>query len=70
MKCVGEQVFNIGSMGTFFKASGTSIDYAKSIGIEYTYWLLFRPMIVSYVSQRAKEIEIFADTVAQAVTQL
>lgn len=78
MKRVGEATFKVGPSGSLlYPAAGASDDYAKSIGIKYTYTVELRDegrygfvLPATFIHTAAEEAQIFVHTVAQAVAEL
>lgn len=78
MRKIAEQNYKVGSSGSLlYPAAGASDDYAKSIGIKYSYTIELRDegrygfvLPASYIQSTAREAEVFVFTVAQAVAEV
>lgn len=70
--------YRVGPSGSLlYPAAGASDDYAKSIGIKYTYTIELRDegrygfvLPASFIQSTAQEAQAFVFTVAQAVAEL
>lgn len=77
MRRIGQQVYSVGPSGSLlYPAAGASDDWAKSIGIKYTYTVELRDngrygfvLPASYIQPTAKEALQFVRTVAVAVQE-
>lgn len=78
MRKIGDRNFKVGPSGSLlYPAAGASDDYAKSIGIKYTYTVELRDegrygfvLPANFIQASAQEAQSFVFTVAQAVAQL
>lgn len=76
MRRVGQQVYSVGPSGSLlYPAAGASDDWAKSLGIKYTYTVELRDggrygfvLPASFIQPTAKEAFQFVRTVAQVVS--
>lgn len=70
-----QQTYQVGSSGTLlYPAAGASDDYAKSIGIKYSYTVELRDtgrhgfvLPASLIEPTAKEARAFAHTIAETL---
>lgn len=78
MKAIDQQIYSVGPSGSLlYPAAGASDDWAKSIGIKYSYTVELRDkgrygfVLPAYlIQQTAKEAEAFVMSVARAVAEL
>lgn len=78
MKSVSQETYSVGPSGSLlYPAAGASDDWAKSIGIKYSYTVELRDkgrfgfVLPAYLIQStAKEAQAFVMTVARAVADL
>lgn len=78
MKRIGEQNYKVGPSGSLlYPAAGAADDYAKSIGIKYTYTVELRDegnygfvLPARFIPLAGQEAQTFVFTVAQAVAEL